>query len=576
MDAASGVLVGSATRPRASGRRSTTRACRRRRGSARPAWTRRCSAARFRPRRARAARLAGSSPPTLRAAPGGGLDAGIATREEAAGAPRRASPTPTGPRVIFVGKLIVSKGVDLLLAAWPLVARREPRRAAADRRLRRVRRRRAGGSGRLGDAATSTTAREIARRGRGLEGGEEAPLRDARRLPRRPARRATCESAEAAPAASSFAGRLEHEEVGERRPRLPTRWSSRAPSPRRSAWSPPRPPRPARCRSRRPTPAAPRSAARWPRTCRPRRPGWSRSSSAMDAVTSHRRAAQRLAGPRAGALGERALAALRETAARLWSWEGVARGVLAASAGELDALPVPHVPPATSSDTAVGGRRTRQPIECRAVTRATYVRLVAAILVLTVVIAVPMTQIHWYGDRRRRPQAHEDRHAPERDDRALVLRLRDRHRDARLRVWKYRAKPGDESDGEPIHGNTRLEIIWTVIPTSSSCSAAIYSGIVLDDIESKASDALPDRRHRPAVRVELRLPGADRQGGQLERAVRPGRPPARPSPHRARRPALLLGARVADQARPGPRRARAATTSTTRRRHARQARRPTR
>ena len=32
-------------------------------------------------------------------------------------------------------------------------------------------------------------------------------------------------------------------------------------------------------------------------------------------------------------------------------------------------------------------------------------------------------------------------------------------------IWKYRAKPGDESDGEPIHGNTRLEIIWTAIPT---------------------------------------------------------------------------------------------------------------
>ena len=31
-----------------------------------------------------------------------------------------------GPRVIFVGKLIVSKGVDLLLAAWPLVHRANP------------------------------------------------------------------------------------------------------------------------------------------------------------------------------------------------------------------------------------------------------------------------------------------------------------------------------------------------------------------------------------------------------------------------------------------------------------------
>src|SRR5207342_913550 len=31
-----------------------------------------------------------------------------------------------GPKVIFVGKLIVSKGVDLLLAGWPLVCAENP------------------------------------------------------------------------------------------------------------------------------------------------------------------------------------------------------------------------------------------------------------------------------------------------------------------------------------------------------------------------------------------------------------------------------------------------------------------
>jgi glycosyltransferase involved in cell wall biosynthesis len=36
---------------------------------------------------------------------------------------------------------------------------------------------------------------------------------------------------------------------------------------------------------------------------------------------------------------EAARAALRETVARLWSWEGVASGVLAASEGRLDGLP---------------------------------------------------------------------------------------------------------------------------------------------------------------------------------------------------------------------------------------------
>jgi hypothetical protein len=35
---------------------------------------------------------------------------------------------------------------------------------------------------------------------------------------------------------------------------------------------------------------------------------------------------------------------LRETVVRLWSWEGVANGVLAASAGELDRLRRPEVP----------------------------------------------------------------------------------------------------------------------------------------------------------------------------------------------------------------------------------------
>ena len=55
-------------------------------------------------------------------------------------------------------------------------------------------------------------------------------------------------------------------------------------------------------------------------------------------------------------------------------------------------------------------------------------------------------------------------------------------------IWKYRAKPGDESDGEPIHGNTRLEIIWTAIPTVMVLGLAIYSTIVLNDIEEVSAN----------------------------------------------------------------------------------------
>jgi len=47
----------------------------------------------------------------------------------------------------------------------------------------------------------------------------------------------------------------------------------------------------------------------------------------------------------------------------------------------------------------------------------------------------------------------------------------------------FRAKPGDESDGEPIHGNTRLEIAWTLIPTIIVLFAGGWSWKVLDEIE---------------------------------------------------------------------------------------------
>lgn len=58
-------------------------------------------------------------------------------------------------------------------------------------------------------------------------------------------------------------------------------------------------------------------------------------------------------------------------------------------------------------------------------------------------------------------------------------------------VIKFRAKPGDESDGKPVHGHTKLEVTWTLIPTLIVLFGAAYSWIVLDDIEAEAQDQLP-------------------------------------------------------------------------------------
>lgn len=53
-------------------------------------------------------------------------------------------------------------------------------------------------------------------------------------------------------------------------------------------------------------------------------------------------------------------------------------------------------------------------------------------------------------------------------------------------VWRFRAAPGDESDGPPIHGNTTLELVWTAIPALLLAIVTVYSYIVLSDNEANA------------------------------------------------------------------------------------------
>src|SRR3954470_4945872 len=51
-------------------------------------------------------------------------------------------------------------------------------------------------------------------------------------------------------------------------------------------------------------------------------------------------------------------------------------------------------------------------------------------------------------------------------------------------VINFRMRPGEEAlDGPPIHGNTRLEVIWTAVPAILIVSLVTYAYIVLRDIE---------------------------------------------------------------------------------------------
>src|SRR5215210_1913226 len=131
----------------------------------------------FRPRpRAEAAAEVRDLAGRLTAAAAVEEDHAFARDEAAAGRALQALDLERDRHVAFVGKLIVSKGIDLLAAAWPLVLREVPDarlvivgfggwRTALERLLAALR------------AGALDEARGIAAEGRALEGGPRAPLR---------------------------------------------------------------------------------------------------------------------------------------------------------------------------------------------------------------------------------------------------------------------------------------------------------------------------------------------------------------------------------------------------------------
>ncbi len=245
-----------------------------------------------------------------------------------------------GPRAVYVGKLIVSKGVDLLLAAWPLVHAGHPEArllligfGAGEPALRAV----VAGFGR----ADLGPLRELAAHGRGLEEGEDERLAMLSAF-LEAAPDDYAETARAAADSIRFAGRLEHEEVA--------------------------------------TPVASSESLIFPSTF-PEAFGMvaaeAASAGALPVSAHHSGAAEvshalaedlspAVAGLLSFELDPAAVATIaahlddwlalsesertsagedmRETVERLWSWPGVARTVLAASAGELDGLPRPVLP----------------------------------------------------------------------------------------------------------------------------------------------------------------------------------------------------------------------------------------
>jgi glycosyltransferase involved in cell wall biosynthesis len=229
----------------------------------------------------------------------------------------------------------VSKGVDLLLAAWPLVRAEHPDAALEvagfgeyEEGLRRL-----WAALERGDI---NDAREVALAGWGIEGGEERPLPILSAfLADSPER--YVDAAKAAAGSVEFIGRLEHDEVAEL---LPGAEALVMPSTFPEAFGMVAA-EAAACG------ALPVSAghsgmlevSRQLMASLPPEVGRLTSFPAEEGAVEA--IAERLNGWLGLSEQERTAArdALVDTARRLWSWEGVARGVIAASRGELDRLP---------------------------------------------------------------------------------------------------------------------------------------------------------------------------------------------------------------------------------------------
>ncbi|HEY2334531.1 MAG TPA: glycosyltransferase, partial [Solirubrobacterales bacterium] len=240
-------------------------------------------------------------------------------------------------RIVFVGKLIVSKGVDLLLAAWPLVRAEHPDAKLEvagfgeyEEGLRRLQ-----AALERGDI---NDAREVAIAGWGIEGGEEKPLPILSAfLADLPA--GYEEAAQAAAGSVEFIGRLEHDEVAEL---LPGAEALVMPSTFPEAFGM----------------VAAEAAACGVLPVSAGHSGMLEVSRQLigelaeevGRLTSfpvEEGAVEAIAERLNGWLGlpgderVRARESLVKTARRLWSWEGVARGALTASAGRLDELSSP-------------------------------------------------------------------------------------------------------------------------------------------------------------------------------------------------------------------------------------------
>ena len=246
------------------------------------------------------------------------------------------------PIVGYVGKLIVSKGVDLLLAAWPLVAAEVPSARLVIVGFGTYRDTLARLAEALG-AGDLATAREIAARGRELEGGPPGELTYLAAFLdglEGEARERYVSAAAGAFGGLRFTGRLEHGDLPDL---LPSFLAQVVPSTFPESFGMVAV-EAAACGAL-PLSASHSGLAEVTRTLEPAVEAevapllsFERGPGAVEEIARNLTAWLGLPAERR----EAARAALSERSRELYGWEGVAQGVIAAAQGRLEGLPQPR------------------------------------------------------------------------------------------------------------------------------------------------------------------------------------------------------------------------------------------
>ena len=80
-------------------------------------------------------------------------------------------------------------------------------------------------------------------------------------------------------------------------------------------------------------------------------------------------------------------------------------------------------------------------------------------------------------------------------------------------VWKFRMRPGQENiDGPPIHGNTRLEVIWTALPALLIISLCTFAYTKLRANEDTQKNEMTVNVTTRQFAFEFSYPGASSAG----------------------------------------------------------------